>query len=88
MGVQVTIRKMILDSETAVRIMKCLKEHEPEIWEALRSEVKRNIPDEKTLLKQNPDEEKSCYNCKFYSSCGLRIDYNNTVCYEHEEIEL
>lgn len=88
MSVKVTIKELSLDGETAVRIMKCLKEHEPEIWEVLKLEVKKIIPDENTLLKQNSDDDKSCYNCKFYSNCGLRIDYNNTVCEEHEEIPL
>lgn len=28
--------------------------------------------------------EKTCNNCKYKNTCGLRIDYNNEACEEHK----
>jgi len=37
---ELRIKDMTIDGDTAVRIMKCLKEHEPDIWQVLRTELK------------------------------------------------
>ena len=34
-NIDITIKNMTIDGHTAVKIMKCLKEHEPEIWKAM-----------------------------------------------------
>lgn len=45
--VEITISEMQLNGTTAIRIMKCLKEHEPEIWHELKETIKQKltIPD-------------------------------------------
>lgn len=40
---QITIRELKMDGPTAIRIAKCLREHEPEIWEALSEELKQSM---------------------------------------------
>jgi len=42
--VEITISEMQLNGTTAIRIMKCLKEHEPEIWHELKETLKQKLP--------------------------------------------
>jgi hypothetical protein len=42
--VEITISEMQLNGTTAIRIMKCLKEHEPEIWHELKETIKQKLP--------------------------------------------
>lgn len=42
--VEITISEMKLNGTTAIRIMKCLKEHEPEIWRELKETLKQKSP--------------------------------------------
>jgi hypothetical protein len=42
--IEITISEMRINGITAVRIMKCLKKHEPEIWEAFRQILKQKLP--------------------------------------------
>jgi len=37
--VEIIISEMRLNGTAAIRIMKCLKEHEPEIWQELKDWV-------------------------------------------------
>ena len=41
---EITISEMQLNGNTAVRIMKCLKEHEHEIWKELKETLKQKLP--------------------------------------------
>jgi hypothetical protein len=42
--VEITISEMQLNGTTAIRIMRCLKEHEPEIWHELKETLKQKLP--------------------------------------------
>ena len=42
--VEITISEMQLNGTTAIRITKCLKEHEPEIWHELKETLKQKLP--------------------------------------------
>ena len=42
--VEITIKELILDGDTAIKIMKCLKEYEPKIWEGLKNTLKQKLP--------------------------------------------
>ena len=42
--VEITISEMRLNGTAAIRIMKCLKEHEPEIWDELKEVLKQKLP--------------------------------------------
>ena len=42
--VEIIISEMQLNGTTAIRIMKCLKEHEPEIWHELKETLKQKLP--------------------------------------------
>ncbi|NQY30988.1 MAG: hypothetical protein HRT69_16165 [Flavobacteriaceae bacterium] len=42
--VEITISEMQLNGTTAIRIMKCLKQHEPEIWQELKKTLKQKLP--------------------------------------------
>ena len=42
--VEITISEMQLNGTTAIRIIKCLKEHEPEIWHELKETIKQKLP--------------------------------------------
>ena len=42
--VEIIISEMRLNGTAAIRIMKCLKEHEPEIWQELKETLKQKLP--------------------------------------------
>lgn len=42
--VEITIKELVLDGDTAIKIMRCLKEHEPKIWEGFKSTLKQKLP--------------------------------------------
>lgn len=44
-GTFITIEKLELSAEVAIKIMNCLKKYEPEIHDKLRQEIKLNTPD-------------------------------------------
>ena len=42
--VTITIKELTLNGDTAIRIMKCLKEHDHEVWSVLKQEIENNPP--------------------------------------------
>ena len=42
--VTITIKELTLNGDTAIRIMKCLKEHYHEVWSVLKQEIENNPP--------------------------------------------
>jgi len=49
---EITIKELRINGTTAIRIMRCLKKYEPEIWEVLKTEIKPHIEDKIKTLKQ------------------------------------
>ena len=41
--VEITIKELRLNGNIAIRIMKCLKEHDPEVWEAIKQEIEPKL---------------------------------------------
>ena len=41
--VEITISEMQLNGTTAIKIMKCLKKYEPEIWHELKETIKQKL---------------------------------------------
>ena len=42
--VEITIKELQLNGTTAIRIMRCLKKYEPEIWTELKNSIKQKLP--------------------------------------------
>jgi hypothetical protein len=40
---RIKIKELEMNGETAIRIVECLKKHEPEIWKVLREELKKAL---------------------------------------------
>ena len=41
--VQIIIKELALDGDTAIKIANCLKEHEPEIWQVIEKEINESV---------------------------------------------
>ncbi len=41
--IRVKIKDIEMSGDTAIRIIKCLKNHDPEMWKILKGELKKRI---------------------------------------------
>jgi hypothetical protein len=71
--VEITISEMQLNGTTAIRIMKCLKEHEPEIWHKLKETLKQKLPIHDVVISEaelcdNPNCEDGIVDYDYYKN--------------------
>jgi len=70
--VEIIISEMRLNGTAAIRIMKCLKEHEPEIWQELKETLKQKLPIHdvvSSLPSECQENWESNYYCTLSGKC-------------------
>jgi hypothetical protein len=77
---RIKIKELEMNGETAIRIVECLKKHEPEIWKVLSDELKKalSINDESidTKFEQasdfdyDEDDFQCCDKCDLPDACA------------------
>ncbi len=79
----ITIKEIQLDDKTALRIMKLIKNNEPEIWEIFKPILKQALNKHPVVFSEER-AELSCATCKHEEPMPLHICCNCVDYAKHE----